>query len=312
MDPAPFFSDIDDGPEGAHAAWLKTPDGLRLRVGIWPVEQARGTVLLFPGRTEYVEKYGRAAQDLAGRGYQTLAIDWRGQGLSDRVAGDPALGHVAQFADYQIDVQTLLAALPDLGITGPCYLLAHSMGGAIGLRALYENLPVQAAAFTAPMWDIELHPLLRPIAWAISSASTSFGLPEALSPGTRSDTYVLYEDFADNKLTTNAEMYDYMRRQARAHPELMIGGPTMKWLFEALRETRDLAQMSAPPVPALAILGTGESIISSERVVKRITAWSGARLEWVKGARHEVMMEGPAIRAFTFDQCAALFDSHPA
>jgi len=60
MERAPFFADIDDGPEGGAAWWLTADDGLRIRLGVWSKEAAKGTVLLFPGRTEYIEKYGRA------------------------------------------------------------------------------------------------------------------------------------------------------------------------------------------------------------------------------------------------------------
>ena len=98
LTPAPFFEDVAGGPPGGAAWWLTTSDEKRIRVGLWPTnaEEPRGTVLLFPGRTEYIEKYGRTAQELAERGFATLAIDWRGQGLSDRMLDDPRIGHVDQ------------------------------------------------------------------------------------------------------------------------------------------------------------------------------------------------------------------------
>ena len=83
--PAPFHADLAEGPAGARAHWVHTSDGLRIRLGHFPAEEPRGTVLLFPGRTEYIEKYGRTASDLAAGGYDTLCIDWRGQGLADRL-----------------------------------------------------------------------------------------------------------------------------------------------------------------------------------------------------------------------------------
>jgi len=57
-----------EGPEGGYALWLTADDGVRLRAVHWPKEGARGTVLLMPGRTEYCEKYGRTASELAARG----------------------------------------------------------------------------------------------------------------------------------------------------------------------------------------------------------------------------------------------------
>ncbi|MGI3166274.1 alpha/beta fold hydrolase [Pseudooceanicola sp. 200-1SW] len=307
---APLYADVADGPEGGIALWIATQDGLRLRLVFWPLAGAKGTVLLFTGRTEYAEKYGRAAADLAARGFATVTLDWRGQGLADRVAGDPALGHVARFGDYQQDVQALLAALPDLGIDGPLFLLAHSMGGAIGLRALHQGLPVAAAAFSAPMWGIRMPGPLRPIAWLLTGTSHLLGMVETITPGTKAETYVLYESFEKNKLTHDAEMYAYMRRQAEAHPDLMIGGPTMKWLHEALRETRDLARMPAPRVPCLTFLGSEEAIVDCDRIHQRMASWPEGRLDQIARAHHEVMMEGPEIRAHVFDACAAHFEAH--
>ena len=68
MTEAPLFHDVADAPADGRAFWLHAADGVRLRVGLWRHEGAQGTVFLLPGRTEYIEKYGRAAADLRARG----------------------------------------------------------------------------------------------------------------------------------------------------------------------------------------------------------------------------------------------------
>jgi lysophospholipase len=312
MDQAPFFSDVDDGPAGGHAVWTTCDDGVRIRVGAWPLDGATGTVLRFPGRTEYVEKDGRAAADLAARGYATLAVDWRGQGLADRLMDDPMPGHVGEFADYQRDVRAVLAVARDMGLPEPWHLLAHSMGGCIGLRALHEGLPVRSACFTGPMWGIELPRALRPVAWALAFGTSSTGLGHLLSPGTARESYVLAEAFEDNKLTTDAEMYDYMRRQTLAHPELGLGGPSMRWLYKSLGEMLTLSRMPSPAVPCVTFVGTQERIVDVLRIRARIAAWPGARLVEVEGGEHEVMMEGPQTRAHVFDTATAFYDANAA
>ena len=37
-------------------------------------------MLILPGRTEYVEKFGLVVSDLAATGRGALVVDWRGQG----------------------------------------------------------------------------------------------------------------------------------------------------------------------------------------------------------------------------------------
>lgn len=307
--PAPFHADLADGPAGGTAQFVKTADGLRVRVGHFPCDGARGTVLLFPGRTEYIEKYGRTARDLTERGYAVLVIDWRGQGLADRLLDDPMVGHVQRFSDYQLDVQAMILTAEALELPRPWYLLAHSMGGAIGLRALHEGLAVEKASFSAPMWGISISAPLRPVAWALGWASASLGLGHGYAPGTKPTSYVATEPFDANTLTTDREMFDYMRTHLEAVPEFGLGGPSLHWLYEALRECRDLAGRAAPDVPALTWLGGDEMIVDPSRIHDHKSRWPRGRLEQLPGARHEVLMEDAETRRYVADTIAAFFDS---
>lgn len=306
-EPAPLFEEIADGPAGGRAFWLETGDGLRIRAGLWRPEDARGSVLIFPGRTEFVEKYGRAAGDFHRRGFASLAVDWRGQGLADRLTGDAMAGHVMRFADYQQDVHALLGAARALDLPEPWHLLGHSMGGCIGLRALIEGMPVASAVFSGPMWGIRMSQALRPVAWSLSWSGRRLGMGHRYAPGTVSDCYVLTEPFETNRLTGDREMYDLMVAQLRAHPELCLGGPSLRWLHEALAETRALSRLPAPRLPCLTVVGEEEDIVDMARIRARMQAWPGGRLEVVPGGRHEVLMEDAATRARLFDLIAGFW-----
>lgn len=315
MHPAPFHHDVADGPDTGAAHWLTTTDGVRIRIAHWraPLPQDRpekGTVLLFPGRTEYVEKYGRTAAAFVARGFAMVAIDWRGQGLADRLLEDRATGHIGRFEDYQLDVAAALDAAEALDLPKPYFLLAHSMGGAIGLRALMSGLPVNAAAFSAPMWGILMSTVMRPTAWAMSWSSKKAGIGHLLTPGTKAQTYVLAEPFEDNNLTHDRDMYEYMQTQMRLYPDMALGGPSLHWLHEALLDTLDLSHAPTPDVPCVTFLGDQENIVDPARIRSRMGRWAGGRLEMVANGRHEVLMELPQIREPIHDQCAALFDAH--
>ncbi len=308
---APFHAEVADGPAGGHAVWATARDGVRLRVGLWPAGAARGTVLIFPGRTEYVEKYGRAAGDLTRRGYAVAAIDWRGQGLADRLLPrTPLRGHVDRFSDYYLDARAMVDVVRAAGLPGPLHLLAHSLGGGIGLGALHNGLEVSSAVFSSPMWGIDMHRAMRPVAWTLSHLGRWAGQGHRLVPGTDPDSsYVMSAGFEGNNLTSDPEMWDYMQRQGRAHPELTLGGPSLTWLAEALSHCRRLRRGPAPAVPALTWLGTDEQVVNSGAIVSRMADWPGGRLELIEGARHEPMMETPPIRARLFDGSVAHFDA---
>ncbi|ARE40066.1 Lysophospholipase L2 [Rhodovulum sp. P5] len=310
MKAAPLYHDISEGPDDGAAFWITTGDDVRLRIAVWGMGAANGTVLLFPGRTEYAEKYGRAAHQFRDRGFATVVVDWRGQGLADRLHRDPTLGHVDRFTAYQRDVAAVVAAAGRLGLPTPLYLVAHSMGGAIGLRALHEGLGVSAAVFSAPMWGIAIPRLMRPAAWTISAISRPLGLGTRFTPGTGGNTYLVANNFDENDLTGDPEMFGYMRNQVIARPELTISGPSLAWLHEALTEIRTLTRRRPPALPTLTYLGTDERIVCPNAIHGHMQDWRHGALQVIEGARHEVLMEGPEIRARVFDEIAEHFARH--
>lgn len=314
MDQAPFYAAEAEGPDGGAAYWLKTEDGLRIRVGVWAQGGAdggaNGTVFLYPGRTEYIEKYGRAAVDLKERGFATLTIDWRGQGIADRMLKDRATGHVGAFSDFQHDVRAALKLAREMGLPEPYYLMAHSMGGLIGLRSLYENTPFKAAVFSAPMWGINAPGIRRPLVLGIAAIAEAFGFAHKRVPGTKEATYVLANPFEGNSLTTDEDMYDYMVRHAKLDSDLTLGGPSLHWLREALLECGDFAVRPAPDTPCVTHLGTDETIVLASAIHERMSDWDAGVLTIVPSARHEVLMESLPIRTAFYDAASALFQSH--
>ncbi len=282
---------------------------MRIRVAWWAAGQ-KGTVLLLPGRTECIEKYGRAAGDLIQRGYSVITIDWRGQGLADRALADPNSGHVDDFAEYQEDLDAMLDAAAGAGLPKPWFVMAHSMGGCIGLRALTRGIPVQAAAFSAPMWGISMAAWLRPVAQVITTLAAPVGLAARYAPTTGPEAYLLQVPFEGNVLTTDREMWAYMRDQVKAVPQFALGGPSLAWLGAALRECSALASLPAPGLPAICALGTAEKVVDVPPVHLRMAGWGKGQLDLYPGAEHEIMMEGPATRKRFFDRATALFDAN--
>ena len=307
---APYFTAVADGPADGLAVWLTARDGVRIRAGLWNAAGPRGTVFLLPGRTEYIEKYGRTAGVLAAAGFATLSVDWRGQGLADRAFKDRMVGHVGDFAEYQMDMAALMALAEGQGLPQPWYLMAHSMGGCIGLRSLMTGLPFQAAAFSAPMWGILMADWMRPMAKVLSTASRWFSFDGRFAPSTGPVTYVTSVPFVGNTLTSDAEMWDYMRQQVLAHPDLALGGPSLGWLKAAMDECGDLGEMAAPDYPVLCALGTQERIVDVRPIHARMGAWRGGRLDMYPGAEHEVLMERPVTREAFLARAVALFAAH--
>ena len=285
------------GPDGGEAVFVTTPDGARLRLAHWPaMGPARGTVLVFNGRSEYVEKFGPVAARLVAAGWHVVTLDWRGQGLSSRHHPEPLRGHVADFGEYQTDVAALMQFVQARGLPAPLHLLSHSMGGAIALRAIYDGLPVVSSAFSAPMWGIRAFPLPQAMAARLATSLHGRGQGGMLTPTTTRAGYVLQAAFRWNMLTRDPQMWHWMRQHLTAHPDLNLGGPSITWLDAAFREMTDLARRPSPNLPALAAMGTRERIVCKQAIRRRMAEWPGGKLEIHAGAEHEILMERPVHR----------------
>ena len=311
MKSAPLDNGLAEGPPDGRAVWLKAADGTQIRAGIWASNAPKGTVVLLPGRAEYIEKYSRTATDFAKAGFGTLSVDWRGQGRSARALADPKVGHVGDFAEYQDDLDALLGFAQSQGLPQPFFLLSHSMGGAIALRALMRGLPFQAAVFSAPMWGILLSAWTRPLANTLAAAARYMSFDHLYAPGTGPMTYVLDVPFALNAMTRDADQYDYMRAQAIAHPDMSIGGPSFGWLRAALAECHALQALPSPALPCLCTLGSAERVIDTGPIYARMCRWKTGRLGVVPGAEHEILMERPEPRAAFIADCVDLFSTAP-
>ena len=306
MDAAPFHADVA-GHEPARAFWLQTDDAVRLRMAVWGKPE-RGTILIFPGRTEACEKYGLLAAEFCAAGFCVVTLDWRGQGLSQRMGRDPRMGHVGRFSDYQRDVAALLAALPKLGLTeGARYLVAHSMGGAIGLRAVQQGLDVRGVVFSAPMWGLALSKPARLAVLAITAAARRLGMGQIYTPGYSADSYLDSAPFEGNVLTHDPEMFAYLKRQVDGYPDLGLGGPSLHWLSEAMHEMAELRATPVPQMPALCLVGGAEHVVDPAAMTDVMARWSGGHLARLPGLCHEIFYEIPSGRNQAIDATLRLF-----
>ena len=295
IEAAPFFTRRSPRrPRAGAAYWLTASDGVRLRAVVW-AGGARGTAVVFPGRTEFAEKYGRVAGAAGGA---------RALGGGDRLArpgavgpapGNPMLGYVEDFRDYQRDVAALMALEARLDLPGPRYLFAHSMGGCIGLRTLLERADFCGAVFSGPMWHLQMRPATRELTSKMTRLANLVGLGGRLMPGTSAQPTALAASFEGNALTSDRETFAWCVAQITAHPELALGGPSMQWTYAALEEMARLYVAPLPRLPVLVLLAGDETVVSTSVIRSQVARMPQGELAEFHGARHEIFMEQPAI-----------------
>ena len=241
-------------PEGALAGTIGTPDGATLRFARWAAPaDGRGTVCVFTGRGECIEKYFETVRDLRQRGYAVAVIDWRGQGHSSRQLRNPLKGHVQNFSEYQIDVAAFVkqVVLPDC--PPPYFALAHSMGGAVMLRVAHAGLEVfERFVLCAPMIDLPRPRASLPMRGLMRMLRAA-GMGERFIPGGNIDL-IKSTGFPGNPLTSDPRRYARNAAILEADPTLGIASPTVAWLdaaFAAMAEFRspEFAGADSPAGP---------------------------------------------------------------
>jgi lysophospholipase len=267
-----------------------------------------GTVCLFHGRGEQIEKYFAAIERLQRRGFCVATFDWRGQGGSQRLARNPRKGHVRDFQHYERDIDAFrrLLALPDC--PPPFFGLGHSLGGHVLLRASPGLRPwIQRMVLASPFLDFGPTPIGRVTIRRLSGTLRLFGLGRVYIPGPLR-RYAVATGFDHNPLTSDPERFSTMMAIGRARPDLAVGAPTIGWTNAAARsiEVLDDDRFAATvPIPSLLVNAGADRVVSMQAVERMARRLRGAAYVLVPGARHELMMERDAFAA----QFWAAFDA---
>jgi alpha-beta hydrolase superfamily lysophospholipase len=137
-------------------------EGLELFYQSWSAgaDKAIGTLVLTHGIGEHSESYNRTAEKLAPLGWDIFAWDLRGHGRSEGKRG-----YVPDFHFHSLDLGCFLRFLQAQGrietsSQKPFALIAHSMGGLITLRHLFdeevETPAPRALVLSSPLLGVAL------------------------------------------------------------------------------------------------------------------------------------------------------------
>ena len=295
-------------PEDVVSGMLKSRDGVSLRFARWaPPPGRKGTVCVFPGRAEFIEKYFETVRDLRNRGFAVAMLDWRGQGLSGRALRNSRKGYVRSFSDYDMDLDAFVneVVLPDC--PPPFFALGHSMGATILLRAAFQGHRwFDRMVLLAPM--IALPGMRRSIATRVSvKAMRLMGLGSSYVPGGDA-TVMMQRPFIGNLLTSDPVRYARNVAVLEAEPTLATGWPTVAWADSAFNMMRELAEPSYPMKirqPILVVAAGQDQIVSTPAIDEFAIRLRAGRHLIVPGARHELLMEQDRFRL----QVLAAFDA---
>ncbi|MFV0623730.1 alpha/beta fold hydrolase [Sphingomonas sp. ac-8] len=287
-------------PAAARITRWHAPDGWAHRRFDWPAapgRRQRGAMLFQVGRGDVFEKYLESFAHWRARGWSITSFDWRGQGGSGRLTDDPHCGHIESFDAYVDDLAAFVAEWRAEN-AGPHVLVGHSMGGHLVLRGLAEGrVAADAAVLVAPMLGLKA-PIGPRFGERAARLLAALGRPTRRAWGSNERPFT--RAARQSLLTGDRERYEDELWWLGANPDTRTGPPSWRWVVDAFRSTRELAES-----PALARLSVPVQLLVAERdalVDPRAALAVAERLgratlvRFGPEARHELLRETDAVR----------------
>lgn len=271
--------------------------GKQMRYALLEPQNPRGTILIAPGRREFIEKkHAELGDAFLQRGFRIVFFEWRGQGLSDRFLSGlkRQRDYITDFSIYLDDLSSLYAKIVQPFQTGPLFLCGHSMGSHLLLRWIVERQPrnTAGAILTAPMLALASSPA-HTIARGMTWMSMHLGHGSDYAPG-QHDYAVQDRTFANNPLTQDEERFALMEKYFAAYPDMTVGGVSWAWLDAALKSMHLMqhrAYFERMNVPVLTISGSKDRVTPPHELSRTLKRIRGAQNQIVPFALHDIMNE---------------------
>jgi lysophospholipase len=288
-------------PPGAVILAVRASDNWTLRAACWRCKAAcAGTVAILPGRAEFIEKYFEVIGELLGRNFDVAILDWRGQGRSGRLAGNPRKGHVSSFRAYELDLDAFTEQVLKPFCRPPWFALGHSMGGAIALaKARAGGSPFARMVISAPMIDI--YGLSMPRAMRAAARTLVWlGQARRFAPRAGPSRYLsMLEHFEGNILTSDRRRHARTAAIIEAAPDLAIGDPTIGWIHAAFRFMRRFKDVDYPRrilTPVLIVAAGTDRLVDTAATEEFASRLKAGKCITLPHARHEILMERDVFR----------------
>ncbi len=259
--------------------------------------------ILLHGRAEFIEKYKSIANHLQEKGFHVVSFDWRGQGLSSREVVNSHKGHIDKFDEYIEDLEKFYTSIIQPHNL-PVNILAHSMGGHIGLRFMSQHPEkVSKAVLASPMIDIAIPSIVKPISKLLSNriSKTPFSKTYAVGTGNYSAKKA---KFKGNRLCHDPEKFWILHEEIANNPDLAIGGVTWAWLnaaFESIKDLNRLETIQKIATPILMLSAQKDTIVSASAQKKMSDKLPNCKFLSIKGAFHELLFEENRIHNQLWD-----------
>jgi len=287
-------------PQGFVWGSFTAADGAVLRWGHLPVRNPRAECVMVGGFGEFIEKQFETVRDLAARGVAVWCLDWRGQGGSIRPRRLPTRPRARKF---ERDAEDLAAFAADK-LRGhlPRLLVAHSMGGAIGLICLRHHPQLFAAAvLSSPMVGLRTGRVPPTLFRLITRPARAAGFGICFIPGARKWRPNPLPSPEHSRVSTDAERCRLRHAWFSAEPGLRLDQATYGWVDSALGLVARISKpefLSAIHTPILIGRAGREVVVSPVAQRRAARLLPNCTLIELPESKHDPFLERDAIRDY--------------
>ena len=283
-------------PRGAKGGFFTARDGMRIRYGLFPTHAASclGTVVIFPGRLSFMEKYFEVIETFSASGFDVAMFDPRGQGASQRGLKHQQNHFVVSFDDYVSDLRMFMDCHVMARLRGPFFMFGHSIGGLVALlaepalRPDLKGIVCVTPAVSPTTTSLSIQRIVMEFLCSIGLGSLRAGI------GGERPT-----DFEDNNFTHNRDRFERTKMLGKRFPDLAVGAPTIgyfKSALQAIRDVNDSRFVRDFATPAQFILAGSDKILPTSEMIAYADKVPGAEIITVEGSKHDLPQENDIYR----------------
>lgn len=278
--------------------------------------QSTSCVVMLPGRTEAVQKYAEVIHSLdtgklAGH-FSFFLMDHRGQGSSGRMLEkilptDDERSHVDNYNNYVLDLKTFMDQIVAKKNCSEKLLIAHSMGGGIGIKFLQEYPDYfSKAAFSSPMLKIQTSNFPYVVAKAIVKTNILLGKKEQYSVDQK--PYDPTRDFEKNTFTTSEVRYEMAKDIFDNYPKTRSAGVTNGWLNQVMKATDQMRKnYDKIKIPVRVFYAGLEYYVVRDEAPKFCNALNECKSFFLETSKHEVLMDRDINRDVVISEIIKFF-----
>lgn len=282
-------------PSGFEVDVIEVIEGLEIRTAVWKVESesTKGTIVIFNGFTEFIEKYYETIGDFKNLGWNVVAFDWRGQGLSSKLLLEKDKGYIEDFNQFLTDADFVyeqkIKDLPE-----PHCLLGHSMGGHLALREVQTNPDrYYKAVLCAPMQSIS--GLKTPVLSKVATFFKILGFGQSYVIGGKDGN----PNKTHERLTSDIKRFKKWSSIFKKQPRLLMGSATWTWSKAAaisMSYSMQVDQVKKVKIPVYLASAKSDVVVNEETHEALDDINPLIQVVPYESARHEILTESNPMR----------------